>query len=366
MDQVKRNDLTLTVNGYGVLKPVTQNLITAKIQATVKRLHYKTGQYVEPDTVIAELENIDLVHERDSIELELTTAEANLKEQKLNQKRALLKEQFQKAQLLAKYESVKYQRTATESLLVSGTISKLNFVKLELEESQLKQQVSFHNQSYEQLIELQKESVLIQKEKIKLKKLQLSAVDKKLSELTVLAGRQGVIQELPLELGQTVMKGSVIALIGGGGLMASIQVAQSDIHKVQENMFVTIDTRQDEISGLVARIEPNVIDGHVTVEVLLPESLPNSARLNLNVDASITTQTLAQALYIEKPINYKAQSSGYLYKYQEETGQAIRHKITFGQESGQYIELTQGAYQGDVFITSGLSKNKSDTVVINN
>jgi len=353
-----KGDLNVTVDGYGYLKSKAQKLITAQSQATVKEIFLKTGQKVKTESVILLLENFDLINEQEATVLELKTARSNLRELILNQQRELLQERSKHAELIAKYESIKYQRKATESLMLSGTISKLDFVKLELEELQFKERVDFQVESLKQLTSLHKEAINIQHEKIELKELRIKVIDKKISDLSVKAGQSGVIQKLPIELGQTLTIGQQIALIGDDkSLLASIQVPQSKIHLIQVGLAAVIDTRQVKIKGSVSRIEPGVIDNYVTIEIELPKNLPPSVRPELNVDALITIQSIENTLYIERPVNIQENSTGHLFKYDKNSNIANKTTLTFGVDTGRFIEIKKGAIENDIFIITKLTGN---------
>lgn len=364
---VKSGNLEVSVNGYGELKSNRQKLITAQSPATVIELMMKSGQQVTADTIILKLENIDLVNEKETADLELKSEQSNLRELILNQKRGFIKEKSKSAELEAEYETIKYQRNAAESLVASGTVSKLDFVKLQLQEKQLKQRVVLQQESLQQLASLHKEAINIQNEKINLKELKVKSIDKKISDLTVKAGQSGVIQKLPLELGQTLAKGEQIALIGDDkNLLASIRIPQSKVHLVKVGFQVIIDTRQDEVKGTVSRIEPGVRDNYVTVEVKLPQNLPISARPELNVDALIIVHSIKDAIYIERPINVEDNASASLFKYDENSGTATKTTLLFGVSTGRFIEVKSGANLNDVFIISDLSTIKGDTIKIKN
>lgn len=365
LSTVKSGNLKVTVDGYGFLKSNKQKLITAQSQSTVTEILLKPGQQVKEDSIILILENIDLINEKDSSDLEFKAEQSNLRELILNQKRELLEEKSEHAELVASYESTKYQRKATESLVESGTVPKLDFVKLELKEQQLKERIEFQLEGLQQLSLLHNEAINIQNEKIKIKELKTKATNKKVSDLIVKAGHAGVIQELPVELGQTLGKGEQIALIGDDeDLLASIRIPQSKIHLIEVGFPVIIDTRQDEIIGIVSRIEPGVVDSYVTIEVDLPQSLPASARPELNVDAQITTKTIENALFIDKPVNIPENSIGNLFLFDESSNIARKKNISFGVEAGRFLQIKSGAILNDVFIISDLSKIDKDKITI--
>ncbi|NQZ83787.1 MAG: HlyD family efflux transporter periplasmic adaptor subunit, partial [Colwellia sp.] len=169
----------------------------------------------------------------------------------------------------------------------------------------------------------------------------------------------GVVQALPVELGQSVNLGEQIALVGSiDSLYAMINVSQSDMEQVAINQVVSIDTRAGTVAGVVSRINPVVKQGMIAIEVSLTGKLPNNARPELNVDAIIAIGLLTNTTYIKKPVNVTAGMKTRLFRLLPDSSQAEQVNITFGQESDEFIEIISNVKPADTFILSDMSRWK--------
>ena len=80
----------------------------------------------------------------------------------------------------------------------------------------------------------------------------------------------GVLQQLPVEVGQRVTPGTNIARVADPTkLKAQIKIAETQAKDIQINQPASIDTRNGIIPGHVTRVDPAVEQGTVTVDVAL-------------------------------------------------------------------------------------------------
>ncbi|WP_100644118.1 HlyD family secretion protein [Alteromonas facilis] len=349
-------DLKLEVQGFGKLKSKYQRLLTAPTGGIVEEIVLKPGAVVTQDDVILRLHNPDLDQQVVNERLLLNTEKANLRQTKVNNQRELLAQQARLAELEAKSGVASYNLEATTTLAEKGIISQLDHKRAQLESQQLKKQLTIENQRLTQLKAVHEESIKIQLEKIEQQQGKLAAIEVKQSLLVVKASIDGVLQKLPIELGQSVSEGEILAFVGGTKqLIAEINVPQNQVEQIQIGQDVLINTRQDNTHGLVVRIDPVVTGGTVLVEVELTGDLPNNARPELSVDATIQAGELTNVVYIERPVNIQPGSTGTLYRLNQNQDKAHATPITFGAEAGKYIQVISGASHGDRFILSDTS-----------
>jgi len=360
IERVEQGDLDVITEGFGFLNSNKQQLISTLTQATVKEIVLKPGAHVTADTVIVRLGNPELLPEVESAQQELAQLRANLRQLKLNNQREILNETANQAEMTARYEVALLNREAEEKLVERGIVSQLAYQESVLEEQQLAKRITLLQQRFEQLKLVHKESVNIQQERLKQQQGRLNISQSRLDGLAVKAGFSGVLQRLSVELGQSLAAGQEIALIGSAtDLIALIRVPQSLMQQVAVGQSVMIDTRQDKVPGTVARIDPIVQDNTVEVEISLPENLPASARLQLNVGAVIISDTLKQVLYIRRPANVRPYSEISLYRLDSNGSTAQLRTLKLGRQAGRYIEIISGAEADDVFIISDLPNLKN-------
>jgi HlyD family secretion protein len=115
---------------------------------------------------------------------------------------------------------------------------------------------------------------------------------KHLTELTVRAGIDGVLQRLgendQLQVGQQLPAGANIARVADPAkLKAEIKVVETQAKDIAHGQKAVIDTRNGKVPGRVIRIDPAVQNGTVTVDVALEGALPKGARPDLTVEGVI-------------------------------------------------------------------------------
>lgn len=362
IERVEQGDLEVVTQGFGILSSNKQQLITTLTRATVKEIVLKPGAHVTADSVIVRLDNPELLQQVENAEQELAQIRANLRQLVLNNERELLNESANLAEMTARYETATLNREAEEKLLGKGVVSRLTYQESVLNENQLAKRIDISQKRIEQLELVHKESVNIQKERLKQQQGQLNIRQSRLDGLVVKAGFTGVLQRLSVELGQSLTAGQEIALLGSvTDLIALIRVPQSQAQQIIVGQSTIIDTRRDKISGKVTRIDPIVQDNMVEIEISLPEKLPASARPQLNVDATVIADTLKQIIYIKRPANVKPFSEISLYRLDSDGSTAQLQTLKLGRQAGRYIEIISGAKADDVFIISDLPNLKNTT-----
>ena len=366
IETVQRGDLDVVVDGYGKLISNKQLLISTLTKARVKEIVLKPGALVEKGSVIVRLENPELQQQVDDEQEKLTQKQGNLRQLKLTQKRELLVDEADLAQIKANLQSAALKRKAEQQLLAKGIVSTLSFEQTRLDEVQLRQRVDFLKLRTEQLKEVHLEAINIMEQGIKQQQRRLMIAQSRLASLDVQAIFPGVLQKLSVELGQNLLAGQTIGLIGSvSDLVAIIKVPQSQAQQISLRQQAVIDTRSDKIIGHVARIDPIVTNNTVSIEIALPKDLPNSARPELNVDGQITIAKLRNILYLKRPANIKSNTEASLYKVDKAKHQASQQVIQFGQQAGRYIKILSGAKINEQFIISDLANIKESVRILN-
>ncbi len=364
---VQHGNLEITITGIGSLTSNKQQLITAFSPGTVKEVMLKPGAAVTENDIIIQLENPELEQQLNNAKQALIQEKANLRQLDLTNQREQLNETANLAELSAQLETATLTFEAQKNLVKQGIVSKLDFQQTMLEKKQLTKRIEIFTLRQEQLTQVHEESMNIQRERIKQQEGQVNIAQSRLNKLTVIAGFNGVVQRLSVELGENISAGQEIALIGSvTDLIALINVPQNQVQQIQIGQKTTIDTRRDTIIGSVARIDPVVFENTVEVEITLPKTLPNSARPQSSVDGVITTANLNNITYIKRPAGVRDNSDFTLYKVHATDSTATLHQVRFGQKTNDFIEIESGAELGDHFIISDLRhiQNTHEKIVI--
>jgi len=185
--------------------------------------------------------------------------------------------------------------------------------------------------------------------------------------LTVRASYAGVLQSLPLEVGQQVVPGSTLARVADPTrLKAEIRIAETQAKDIQIGLVASIDTRNGIVPGRVARIDPAVLNGTVLVDVTLTGDLPKGARPDLSVDGTVELERLDKVVYVGRPAFGQERSTVGIFRLSPDGGEATRVPVQLGRSSVNTIEIVQGLKPGDRVILSDMSPwENTDRVRLN-
>jgi HlyD family secretion protein len=174
-------------------------------------------------------------------------------------------------------------------------------------------------------------------------------------ELQVRAGLEGMLQVVPVDVGQQVAPGTNLARVANPRrLKAEVKIAETQAKDIQIGQKAHIDTRNGIVDGLVARIDPSVQNGTITVDVALTGDLPKGAVPDLSVDGTIELERMADVLYVARPAFGQEQSTVGLFTLQPD-GAATRLQVKLGRSSVNAVEIISGLNVGDQVVLSDMS-----------
>ena len=139
-------------------------------------------------------------------------------------------------------------------------------------------------------------------------------------------------------------------------LKAELKIAETQAKDIQLGLPASVDTHNGVIAGHVMRIDPSVVNGTVTVDVALDETLPQGARPDLSVDGTIDLERMENVLYVGRPAFGQEQSMVGMFKLEPDDKTAVRAQVKLGRSSVNTVEILQGLKVGDQVILSDMSR----------
>jgi HlyD family secretion protein len=355
--EVKRGPMLREVRGIGTLVPIDIHWIPARTEAQVDRIVLRPGAIVKPDSVILELSNPTLQRDTLDAEYQLKAAEADYANLKVQVNSDLLNQKATEASVRSEYEQAKIQHKVDEELYKEDIGSIVNAQLSKVKEEQLAIRVQLESErtkntanAADARLQAQVSHVDQQRALYELRRAELEA-------LHVRAGIAGVLQLVPVEEGQHLMPGTNMARVADPKkLKAEIKVAETQAKDVLIGQKAIVDTRNGTVEGHVARIDPSVLNGTVTVDVFMDGPLPDGARPDLSVDGTIEIENLKDVLFVDRPVHGSSQSTVLLFKLTPDGSEATHVSVKLGRASVNTIEVLQGLQVGDRVILSDMSQ----------
>jgi len=357
IDQVKRGPMVRQVRGSGTLVPEVIRWIPAASSGRVERIHALPGTLVTPDTILLELSNPELELTAQEARSELEAAEAENTNLRVQLESQLLTQQAAVATVEAEAHQARLQAEADAALASEGLLADLTLKLSQVRASELTGRAAIEKKRLEIASEASDAQLAVQQARVNRLRATWNLRKSQVEALRVRAGTAGVLQQVPVDVGQQVTPGTNLARVAQPErLKAEIRVAETQARDVTLGQPVSVDTRNGIIAGRVSRIDPAVQNGTVTVDVALEGELPRGARPDLSVDGTIELERLDDVLYVGRPAFGQEQSTIGLFKLGADGEIAVRSQVHIGRSSVTTVEIVDGLSEGDKVILSDMSQ----------
>jgi HlyD family secretion protein len=356
-DTVKRGPMVREVSGLGSLVPEQILWIPAIIGGRVERVNVLPGALVKADTVLLVLNNPELQLSALGAEYDVKSAEANLKDLEVQLESDRLTRQSTLSTVQFAYQQAQLRAAQDTALNKAGLLVDLN-LKLSLSNEA---DLANRKRIEEQRMAIQSDSIAakmaVQRGLLDQLKGVAALKREQIASLHVKADASGVLQEVPVQVGQTVGAGTILAkVVQPQKLKAELKISETQAKDVQIGQKVKVDTRNGVIPGSVSRIDPSVREGTVTVDVQLQGALPKGARPDLSVDGTIELEHLDNVVYVGRPATGQPNSTISLFRLGPDGREASRVEVKLGRSSVSTIEVVEGLLPGDKVILSDMSQ----------
>lgn len=356
---VDSGPLPIVVSAAGTFQPIEQRWITAASPGVVEEVRVLPGDRVEPDTVLAVLSNPAAVSALAQAKANLASAEADRASLHAQLTSQMLTLQGDLATDEAHAKTAAVREHAEGSLVGDHIVSVLEYSATRLEAGEYVRLLDLAGQR----IAAFRTSMAAQDRAAAAKVAALAAAlensRQSVQTLTVVAGMEGVVQDVAVHTGQTLSLGGGIARVAGvKSLKATLQVPGSEAGEVAIGQSVTLQLATDvaqNLGGRVIRVSPTVKNGSVDVDVMPQGTLPADVRPNLAVTGNIHIADIRQATYIQRPAYAGPDSRMTLYRVIDDGRSAVPVHVRFGVASDQYIQVIGGLEPGDRVIVSDTS-----------
>ena len=358
-DTVKRGPMLREMRGLGTLVPEDIRWIAAQTNARVDHLTLRpSATILRPDAVIMELSDPTVTKDAVDAEYQLKGAEADYANLRVQVDSDLMNQKAAEAQVRSDYEQARIQHDRDLQLWKQGIGAEIDEKLSKVKEEQLAIRLQLETERTKIATDAGNAKLAAQQARVEQMKALYGLKKSQLDALHVRVGIDGILQLEPVDVGQNVTPGTNLARVADPKkLKAEIKIAETQAKDAQIGQKATIDTRNGIVHGHVSRIDPSVVNGTVTVDVLMDEPFPpgSGARPDLSVDGTIEIENLKDVLFVGRPVHGQSDSTIGIFKLNEDGSEATRVNVKLGRSSVNTIEILDGLKVGDKVILSDMS-----------
>lgn len=353
---VQQEDFLLDVRAPGTLQPTSLRWIAATSEGRIEQLLLQPGAKVTPDSIIMTLSNPTLTRNVKSARYALQVAEAELKALKMRLQSNSLSQEAIVNDFEAQYQNATFRLKANDALSGLQVVSALDAKENQLQQAQLASRLTIERKRLTQLSHLNAAELEAKQAQINQARSLLQLQESLQADLNVKAGLEGILQDIPVEQGQQVNGGAILARVAQEkNLKAELRVQESLVKDVTPGQIAIITAGNQTITGTVMRIDPAVQNGVVIVDVALLENGFPGARPDLRITASIEIEHRANVLTLRRPVMAQPDQLAQLYVVNDSEDTARLRDVMLGRGSLDKVHILEGLSPGTRVIVSDTS-----------
>jgi HlyD family secretion protein len=353
---VRRGTLVRRVPTQGTLVPEHVQWLSAATAARVARIVVRPGAQVEPDTIVVVLENAEL--ELAALEAERQAAAAESALIGLDVKTGVdaKAQESSLAGLRADLRDARRHADVADRLAPEGLVGEVDHRDAQNKVAGIEERLRNEEARLQVVVSGRERQLGGQRAELARLRQIAAFRRKQLAALEVRAGIHGVVEDVPLENGQWVAVGTVLAKVAEPDhLKAEVRVAEGDAKDLHRGLSVPFDVPAGGLRGTIERVNPTVVGGSVKVEVTLTGPLPAGARADQTVSGYVEIEKLEDVLFVERPAGAREGAAAGVFRLEPDHVHADRVTVRLGRGSAREIEILGGLDVGDEIIVSDTS-----------
>jgi HlyD family secretion protein len=342
-----------TIAATGLVVPEIEQVITSPVDARVVRVLERPGAHLAAGQPILELDVSQARLDVDKLRQDLAIKANAQAQTRLTLKKNLIDLDGRTEVKRLELASFQSQLARDQQLFAQGLLSQEQLKKSELAAAQADieltqitaERANAQDATSAELAGLDLEIGKLRKEE--------AEAERQLTLAAPRAGRAGVLTFVVTEEGAAVTRGQVLARVADFSSFR-VDASVSDVYAKQlaTGLPVSVRIGEETLAGQVARVNPTVTNGTITVEVGLEDPSNKLLRSNLRVDTEIVTARRARTLRIRRGPFATGEGTADVYVVRGD--RAVKTPVTFGLSSQEFFEVRSGLVPGDEVIISDM------------
>ncbi len=352
--------ISRTVTGDGILTPLNQATVTARVSEPIKKFYVQRGSRVQAGELIAELESGDLeaaaIADRGAFEAAEGAYDTAIG--------STIPSEVQHA-LLELTEAKRKLGIMTDALdnvqlmFTRGVTSGRTLEQARLDLAHAQSEFAAADAHYQDLLKRQNTSAAkIAKGELEVARGKKLAAENQLSYATIRSPIAGTVIDRTVSAGDTVAVGTPIATIADtSSLIAKVHIGQEAAQSLKVGAAASIHVPgvASQLAAKVTVVSPALDAGSTTVEVWLEVKNSNQAlKAGTPVRAEIEVQRVSGAMLVPTSAVLQATGdAGYSVFVVGPDGIARRRTIEIGEQTEESTQVIRGLSVDDAVIVEG-------------
>jgi multidrug efflux pump subunit AcrA (membrane-fusion protein) len=352
-DRAIRGPLVRSIAATGVLASRSVRVVASGNAGTVVSLDIRPGSRVVAGQAVARLENPDLDAQRSAALVDVASARAEALETRAAGRTA----ERDALEALAAADAAERETRAVadndRNLLAAGFVRRDDTELAAIKHDNAARERTLAQAKIAEVAADERARADVAEVKIAAALARVDAIDREIAALAIVTREDGVVQDVPIEVGQHVDAGTIVAHVADArDLKAVLSVPDAVVRDVALGQRVTLDLAGSRASARVDHIAPAATSGSVEVDAALEGEPPRGARPDSSVDGSIVVGDLRDVVSIARPAGVVDSGTLALFKISDDGTHLVRVRASLGRGSDERVPVLAGLRPGDTVVVS--------------
>jgi HlyD family secretion protein len=342
-----------TISATGLVVPEVEQVIASPVDARVLRIRQRAGATVKSGDPIVDLDLNETRLAVDRLSQDLAIKANDQARRKIALERSLIDLDARAEIKQLQLGQLKAQLSRDAQLHQEGLLSNELLHKSELAAAQAAvelRQLTAERDNAQAATRAEIDGLALEMAKLRREE---GEARRLLDLAAIRADRDGVITWALTQDGSAIRKGEVVARLADfGSFRVDAQVSDVQAPRLAAGRPAIVRLGDTVLEGTLAAINPAVVNGTITVTVVLRDRAHPLLRPNLRVDVQLVTDRKARTLRVRRgPF---ATGEGTQQVFVVRGARAVRTPVRFGVSSADYFEILSGLAEGDEAIVSDM------------
>ncbi|MDE6451747.1 MAG: HlyD family efflux transporter periplasmic adaptor subunit [Odoribacter sp.] len=359
---VEWGTVEVSVYATGKVIPFAEEIITSPVSSKVLEVYKKTGDIVEKNEPLLQLDLETLKTEYDtkkeSLEMQLSKLDLQRKtiaNDLVDMKMQIDIDEMTLKRTLVALNNERYLDSIGASTREKVREAELNYTVKGMQLEQLKRKYENRKSASESEIKSLELDYKIAKRNIDL-------LFKTLGEAHVMAPRTATLTWINDQVGSSVSAGSNLAILSDlSSFKVEAEIADSYADKVSTGNRVNVMIGNEKFEGVVGNVTPSVNNGIIKFIVFLDDYSNKRLRSGLKVDVYVIHAMTEEGLRLPTGAYYMGQGEYDLWV--KNGNKILKRKVLLGESGFEYVEIVNGLEKGERVVISDMGKYREKNVL---
>jgi RND family efflux transporter MFP subunit len=365
--EVKRDKFMEYIDVEGVIQPRLTLRINSYETGNVERIVAEDGSLLKAGDTILVLSNPDLIRTIEDQYDELAKQQLGYQEKQIEMERQSSELKRNSLKTSYELERLSKENELNEEEYSLGIKSKAQY-EVSLDE------YIFNKENTRLIREELKHDSLLNGIQTDLLRSDLSREEKRyersrerLQYLIVRAPVDGQLSFVNVIPGERVAAGTNIGELKiVDRIKVSAKLNEYYIDRVTAGLPATASYQNEKYSLRIIRINPEVRDRQIEVDLVFTDRLPDNVRIGKSFRLQIELEQPEEALVVDRGNFFQATGGQWIFKLNDDGGRAVKTPISIGRQNPRQYEVLEGLNDGDKVIVSGYDHfGNAEEIVIN-